>query len=126
MKNDCLDAALAELAVHGIRDVEVARGAKHPQIRFRVNGGPTLHVFALPGTASDWRSPKNTRRDLKKLLREAGVNIERERPKPPTRAPSRIELLEQRVAALEALSKPKPKPGEPAINLTHPKENAND
>jgi hypothetical protein len=101
MRNSCLSAALAELAVYGIRDVEVAHGAKHPQLRFRINGGSTLHVFSLPGTASDWRSPENTRRDLKRLLRANGVDVERERPKPPERMPSRIERLERRVDALE-------------------------
>ena len=97
--NACLDAALRELAEHGVRDIEIARGAKHPQIRFRVNGGP-VRVFALPGTPSDWRSPDNVRRDLRRLLREAGVV--RDTPKPPP-APKldRLTLLEQRVRAME-------------------------
>ena len=40
----------------GIRDLVVAHGSKHPQLRFKINGGP-LHVFAVPGTPSDHRSP---------------------------------------------------------------------
>jgi hypothetical protein len=99
--NNCLSAALAELATHGIRDVQIAHGSKHPQLHFRINGGSTLHVFAVPGSASDWRSPENTRRDVKRLLRANGVDVERERPKPPERMPSRIELLERRVEILE-------------------------
>ena len=97
--NACLDAALRELAEHGIRDIEVVRGAKHPQLRFRVNGGP-IRIFALPGTPSDWRSPKNVRRDLRRLLREAGVI--RDIPKPPPALKlDRVTLLEQRVRAME-------------------------
>jgi hypothetical protein len=101
MRNNCLSAALAELATHGIRDVQIAHGSKHPQLRFRINGGSTLHVFAVPGTASDWRSPENTRRDVKRLLRANGVDVERERLRPPERMPSRIERLERRVEILE-------------------------
>jgi hypothetical protein len=57
MRNPCLDAAIEVLEQCGIRDREIARGSKHPQIRFRINGEAALHVFALSGTASDHRSP---------------------------------------------------------------------
>jgi hypothetical protein len=69
MRNECIEVALAELEAVGIRDVVVAHGSKHPQLRFSINGGP-LHVFAVCGTPSDHRSSANTRRDLRKLLRE--------------------------------------------------------
>jgi hypothetical protein len=81
VKNPCLTAALDVLAAHGIRDTQIARGAKHPQIQFRVNGGP-VQVFSVAGTPGDWRSPQNTRADLKKFLRECGVP-EPERPRKP-------------------------------------------
>jgi hypothetical protein len=101
VKNACLDAALAELESAGVRDVVVARGSKHPQVRFRINGGPT-RVFSVAGTPSDQRAPANTRRDVRVLLRQCGVSIDRERPrKPPPKKPDRISLLERRVAALE-------------------------
>jgi hypothetical protein len=100
VRNDCLTAALDVLEEHGIRDVQIARGSRHPQLRFRVNGGG-LRVFSLPGTSSDHRSPQNTRRDVRILLRECGVNLNQERPKPPPKRPDRITLLERRVAALE-------------------------
>jgi hypothetical protein len=100
MKNDCLDAAVAVLEEHGIRDVLIAHGGKHPQLQFHVNGGP-LRVFAICGTASDWRSPQNTKRDLRKFLRENGITTEQERPEPPARKPSRLELLERRVGVQE-------------------------
>lgn len=101
-KNPCLDIALRELRLAGIRDVEVAHGSKHPQVRFRINGGSTLHVFAVSGTPSDWRSPENTRRDLKKFLRDAGViTPEPMRPLPLLRKPDRVTMLERRVSELE-------------------------
>jgi hypothetical protein len=100
MKNACLAAALDELETHGVRDVVIARGSKHPQVRFRINGGP-VRAFTIPGTPSDVRSPANTRRDVRNLLRECGVNLNQERPKPPPKRPDRITLLERRVAALE-------------------------
>ena len=105
MRSPCVDTALRELEAVGIRDVEVARGAKHPQLRFRVNGGP-LHVFAVSGTPSDWRSVENTKHELRRLLRELGVLVEPERPGPsprPAPKPDRFTVLEQRVQALEDL-----------------------
>jgi hypothetical protein len=100
MRTRCIEVALAELEAVGIRDVVVAHGSKHPQLRFKINGGP-LHVFAVPGTPSDHRSPANTRRDLRRLLRDAGVLSPPKPKSPPAKTPDRITLLEQRVTALE-------------------------
>jgi hypothetical protein len=114
MKNDCLDIALAELEAAGIRDVVIARGSKHPQLQFKINGGP-LRIFAVPGTPSDHRSPANTRRDLRRLLREVGVLLPPE-PKAAARPPDRLTLLERRLTAIEqvlGMNKPKPAIGEP-------------
>ncbi len=104
MKNDCLTAALAELERHGIRDYEIARGSKHLQLRFRINGGPA-HMFTVPGTPSDWRSSENTKHDLRGVLREIGVITPEPKPAPcrPTPKLDRIAELERRVAALEAI-----------------------
>jgi hypothetical protein len=104
MKNPCLAAALAVLETHGVRDVEIARGAKHPQLKFKVNGGPA-YVFAIPGSPSDWRSPQNTKRDMRNLLREIGVIAapEPKPPPPPPRKADRVAELEGRVAALEKM-----------------------
>jgi hypothetical protein len=100
-KNSCVNAAAEELERVGIRDIELEYGGRHPQLRFRINGGP-VRIFAVPGSPSDWRSPENTRRDMRKLLREAGVIVAPEpRPTPPPRAPDRVAMLEQRIAALE-------------------------
>jgi hypothetical protein len=68
MRNPCLDAALAELEAAGVRSYELARGGKHLQLHWSVNGHP-LRVLVLPITPSDWRSPHNTRRDVRALLR---------------------------------------------------------
>jgi hypothetical protein len=72
MRNACLDAALAELDAVGIRDYQLARGGKHLQLRWTV-AGHTLRMLTIPLTPSDWRSPQNTRSDLRKLLRQDGL-----------------------------------------------------
>src|SRR6516164_8278644 len=71
MRNLCLDAALAELDAVGIRDYQLARGAKHLQLRWTIAG--VLRMMTIPGSPSDWRSPANTRRDMRRLLREDGL-----------------------------------------------------
>jgi hypothetical protein len=99
-KNPCINAACEELERAGIRNVEIANGSKHPQLRFRINGVP--RIFSACGTPSDWRSPENTRRDMRAFLRKEGViSVPDPRPAPPPRQPSRVELLERRIAALE-------------------------
>jgi hypothetical protein len=100
MRNLCLAAALEELAKAGIREPVVARGAKHPQVRWTTTQGE-LRVFAVPGTPSDWRSAENTRHDLRRILRDDGMLAVPE-PKPaPVRQPSRLELLERRLMEVE-------------------------
>ena len=98
MKNECLAAALQELSLAGVRDVERAYGGKHLQLRWRANG--TDRMYSLPITPSDVRSASNTRAAIRRMLREDGLLITAER-KPPERMPSRIERLERRVEALE-------------------------
>jgi len=72
MRNPCLDVALAELEAVGIRNYQLARGGKHLQLRWNITGG-IMRMLALPCTPSDWRSPRNTRRDVRNLLRLDGV-----------------------------------------------------
>ena len=72
MRNPCLDAALAELNAVGIRDYQLARGSKHLQVRWTAASG-ALRILTIPGSPSDWRSPQNTRRDMRRLLREDGL-----------------------------------------------------
>jgi hypothetical protein len=100
--NDCVTAALDELERAGIRDATVARGGKHFQIRFRVNGGPA-RLVAVPCTPSDRRSVANTRSDTRRELRAAGVLTDQPKQPQPTRQLSRLEMLERRVARLEAM-----------------------
>ena len=97
MRNNCLDAALSELHAAGIRDVSHARGAKHWQIRWGAYG--TTRVYSLPGTPSDYRSVANVRADVRRMLREDGMLVDREPAKP--RPLDRVGRLEQRLAALE-------------------------
>jgi hypothetical protein len=100
MRNLCLDVALDELASAGIHDPVIARGAKHPQLRWTTPRGE-LRVFAVPGTPSDWRSAENVRHDLRKILRGDGM-LATPRPRSaPVKQPSRIELLERRLAEVE-------------------------
>jgi hypothetical protein len=77
-------------------------GGKHPQLRWRVNGGALL-IYAVPGTPSDVRSPLNVHADIRRLLRADGVAVgpEKTEQPPPPRKPDRITELEHRVAALE-------------------------
>jgi hypothetical protein len=71
MRNPSLDAAVAELNAVGVRDYVVARGGKHWQLRWTFNGQPRM--LTVPCTASDWRSPHNTRSDIRRLLRLDGL-----------------------------------------------------
>jgi hypothetical protein len=101
--NPCLAAALSELEAVGIRDIVVVPGGKHPQIRWRMSGRG-LRVYSVPGSPSDWRSPRNVRGDVRRILRADGVLPPPPPPKPPApppKPPDRITALEQRVIALE-------------------------
>jgi hypothetical protein len=71
MRNPCLLAALAELEAVGIRSYELARGGKHLQLRWSVGG--QLRMLVVPSTPGDFRSPLNTRRDIRALLRRDGL-----------------------------------------------------
>jgi hypothetical protein len=110
MRNSCLDIALRELESAGIRDIEQVRGGKHLQLRWQINGHG-LRVYTLPATPSDWRSPLNTRAEIRRMLREDGVLHAPERPKPPPRpAPKpvgRLGEIERRLAELEAIVRTK-------------------
>src|SRR5262249_18605225 len=79
-RNPCIDAALAELEDAGVRNFQLVHGSKHPQLRWSINGHP-LRILTLPGSSSDWRSPRNVRRDARALLRLDGLIEERE-PRP--------------------------------------------
>jgi hypothetical protein len=99
MKNDCLDAALRLLEEYGIRDFVIARGSRHPQIRFAVNGG--TYVYSFPGSASDYRAVANTRHGLRRLLREIGIITEKPDCRPADRKPDRVAVLKRRIGELE-------------------------
>jgi len=100
MRNLCLTAAIEELARVGIREPVIARGAKHPQLRWTTPRGE-LRVFAVPGIPSDWRSAENVRHDLRKVLRSDEMLATPEPRSAPVKQPSRIELIERRLAEVE-------------------------
>jgi hypothetical protein len=100
MRNPCIAAALAELAKAGVRNPDIATGGKHLQIRWTTASG-ARRMVAVSATPSDWRSPENTRRDVRYILRADGM-LEAPAPRTtPPRQPSRIEIVERRLAALE-------------------------
>jgi hypothetical protein len=101
VKNPCLDVALAELETAGVRDVTVAKtGGGHYQLRWQVR--PHDHrIITLSSTPSDTNAPNQVRREVRKALRVDGMLEERPVKAPPQRQPSRLEVLTQRVAALE-------------------------
>ena len=102
-KNPCLETALRELREAGISDVQQSFGGKHVQLRWQTNGHG-LRIYNMPATPSDWRSVRNTRAGVRRMLREDGLLVEPERANPtplPVPKLDRFTVLEQRVAALE-------------------------
>jgi hypothetical protein len=70
-RNHDLDAGLAVLSEAGIRDVVVARGSKHYQLRWQVHG--QLRVKTISASPSDWRSSRNVRTEIRQQLRRDGL-----------------------------------------------------
>ena len=68
--NDCIEAARAELRSVNI-DPSVRPGGKHAAIVW-LHGGKERTYYA-PLTPSDWRASKNTRTDIRKILRNDGL-----------------------------------------------------
>jgi hypothetical protein len=106
MRNECLAVALRELDAAGVRNVMRVNGGKHLQLRWQVNGHG-LRIYTVPVSPSDWRSPHNTRAEIRRLLREDGVLVVPEKVAPaPARKPdtvARMDGLERRLSELEAL-----------------------
>ena len=101
MRNESLDAVVAELQSHGI-GYTLAMGGKHPQVRFSINGGRE-HIFSFAGTSSNWCQPLNARQRLRRKLREiGGIDDEPKAPPAPPKQPDRLTALERSVAALVA------------------------
>jgi hypothetical protein len=97
--NTCLAAALEELSLAGVRDIQHANGGRHRQLRWGGPNGATRFYNVSVGAPSDSRSVANTRANVRRILRADGLLIDRA--PPPPRPLSQIERLEQRVAALE-------------------------
>jgi hypothetical protein len=100
MKNACLAAALHELELAGIRNIEQAHGGKHLQLRWSVNGHGQ-RTYTMPLTPGDTvHGPRNTRAGIRRMLREDGV-IQQIKIQPPSKPPDRMAMMEQRMTALE-------------------------
>lgn len=94
----CLDAALDELSTAGIRDVTRSYCSKHLQLRWQSpTGAPRM--LSMSVTPSDVFAPAKVRADVRRLLREDGLLVDRA--PPPPRPLDRVGKLEQRLAALE-------------------------
>lgn len=68
--NDCIEAACAELRSVNIEPT-VRAGGKHAAIVWQFNGKE--RSYFAPLTPSDWRASKNTRTDIRKVLRNDGL-----------------------------------------------------
>lgn len=100
------EIVINELKQAAIREIEVVRGSKHHQVRWKVNGNAPRFI-TIPGSPSDWRWEQNLRADVRRMLRADGLLVDPEaksRPKPPdrlTRLEQSMRSLEQRLARLE-------------------------
>ena len=72
MRSPCTDAAIAELRAAGVYDYELVRGGKHWQVQWALKDG-ARRFYVLPGTPSDWRSARNVRADIRRLLKADGL-----------------------------------------------------
>jgi len=68
--NDCIEAACAELRSVNIEPL-VRPGGKHAAIVWLHSGKE--RTYYAPLTPSDWRASKNTRTDIRKILRNDGI-----------------------------------------------------
>lgn len=71
IRNDHIDAVMAELSRFGIQGVLGERG-KHLEVRWRYASGQERFII-VPKTPSDHRGALNCRSDTRRLLREDGV-----------------------------------------------------
>jgi hypothetical protein len=102
--NPCLTAALEELAKAGIRHPEIGGGGNgHLQVRWQTASGQQRMV-TMSRTPSDVNACHQTRRDVRRVLLADGMlEVTEPRMSPQQRTPSRLELIEQRLAAVERL-----------------------
>ncbi len=68
--NDCIEAVCAELRSVNIEPT-VHTGGKHATITWQFNGKE--RHYSAPLTPSDWRAAKNSRTDIRKVLRNDGL-----------------------------------------------------
>jgi hypothetical protein len=71
-RNDALTAALKELERHGIV-YELLHGGKHWKIEWIIVAH-RQRIVTVPVSSSDWRGPRNSRADVRRMLRKDGIN----------------------------------------------------
>lgn len=69
-RNECLVAVQAELDALDVPYM-VNPNARHIKVTFKINDKP--HTATLPKTPSDWRSVKNARAQIRRLIKAAGA-----------------------------------------------------
>jgi hypothetical protein len=69
-RNPCLDAAITVLLEHGLSYM-VEYGGKHIKLRYSVGGRACCQT--VPVSGSDKRGPLNTRGQVRRCIRDAGV-----------------------------------------------------
>lgn len=99
-RNPDLDAAMRELELAGIRNVERVNGGKYIQLRWKV-GDRDMRIYSVSSTPSDTNARWRVRSEVRNLLRLDGAIVDREPRAAPMRQLSKLEMLTQRVAALE-------------------------
>jgi hypothetical protein len=102
MGNPYLAVVLEELNRAGVHHPEIANGGKHLQVRWKTPGGqPRMCTVSYSPTGSDRHAAENMRRSVRQTLRADGMLATPEPRTPPARQPSKLELLERRVALIE-------------------------
>lgn len=102
MKNEYLAAAIDELRAVGIYEHKVMGGGKH--IKLMWHHKEHVRLFTLPCTPSDVRGIKNSRADLRRILRADGLLVTDEQPAAPKplSLEQRVRNLENRLKQLES------------------------
>jgi hypothetical protein len=72
MRNECLDAALRELATAGIRPTQ-RNDRRHIFLEWDLPNGKKRQ-YTVSISPSDWRSVSNTRADVRRMIREDGLD----------------------------------------------------
>jgi hypothetical protein len=109
--NECLTAAVDELARHGITRYATERGGKHLKVKWFHHGQERIHTVAL--TSSDWRAALNVRSQVRNTLKADGLSPLKPLPKqerhrkqedtPLSRLERQVDILQSEVETVSEL-----------------------